>query len=548
MEQIDLNREKNSFSARRKRHLLAKKKKNAKKRGISVESPSMGDLSVLSDNYQKGRFNISIKLGFSITENFPNHPYAWNILGASLLNVGRVKEALHVNQKLVDIWPKDPIYMSNLATSYKLIGKLNEAESSYKKAISLGQNNPVVHNNLANTLTQLHNYVEAEVHYKKAISLKYDYSEAHHNFASMLSHQGRLNEARLSYETAIELNPNNATTYRMYSQIKDFKSKDEQYLRMQELYLDQNISDNQRCEICFALGKVCEDLQDYKQAFQFLSEGNRLLKIRSRYDIGQDLELFREIKSSFFKIAGRKLEIDQQMNGLKPIFIVGMPRSGTTLVEQIIACHSSVTGAGELSFVSDFGRPIARGLSECTACELLGFRQKYIKSVEKVSGGKLIVTDKMPQNFLYLGLISAAFPEAKIVHVKRHPAATCWANYKNFFATIDLGYSNDLDDICSYYYLYKELMEFWSKAFGKRIYNLDYELLTENQVNETRRLINYLDLEWEDACLKPQDNARAVHTSSSSQVRKSVYQGSSDKWKSFKPFLNNIFDDLQDNC
>ncbi len=542
MEEIDLNREKNSFSARRRRHLLAKKKKSAKKRGISIDSPSMGDLTILFDNYQKGRFNIAIKLGFSITENFPNHPYAWNILGASLLNVGRADEALHVNQKLVDICPKDPNYISNLATSYKGIGRLNEAESSYKKAISLGQNNPVVHNNLATTLTQLHNYAEAEVHYKKAISLKYDYSEAHHNFASMLSDQGRLNEARLSYETAIKLNPTNAATYRMYSQIKDFKSKDEQYLRMQDLYLDQNISDNQRCEISFALGKACEDLQDYKQAFQFFSEGNRLRKIFSCYDIGQDLELFREIKSSFSEIAGRKLEIDQQTNGLKPIFIIGMPRSGTTLVEQIIACHSSVTGAGELTFVSDFGSSIARGLSECSKCQLLSFRQKYIKSVKKVSGGKLIVTDKMPQNFLYLGLISAAFPEAKIVHVKRRPAATCWANYKNFFATIGLGYSNDLEDICSYYYLYEELMEFWSQALGNRIYNLDYELLTENQDNETRSLIKYLDLEWEDKCLKPQDNIRAVHTSSSSQVRKSVYQGSSQRWEKFKPFLNGIFD------
>ena len=542
MAQIDLSREKNSFSARRRKHLVAKKKKRAKKLGTFVNSPSQRDLSILFDNYQKGRFNIAIKLGISITENFPDHPFAWNILGASLLNVGRLEEALHVNQKLVEMSPDDPNYISNLATSLKGLGRLNEAELSYKKAISLGQNNYVVHMNLANTLTQLHNYVEAEVHYKNAISLNYNYSEAHHNFASMLSDQGRLDEARLSYEKAIKLNPTNAATYRMYSQIKDFKSKDEQYLRMQDLYLDQNISNNQRCEISFALGKASEDLQDYKRAFQFFSEGNRLRKMSLRYDIGKDLELFREFKSSFSKIAGRKLELDKPMNGLKPIFIVGMPRSGTTLVEQIIASHSLVTGAGELTFVSDFGNSIARGLNDCNKHELLSFRENYKKRVEKVSGGKLIITDKMPQNFLYLGLISAAFPEAKIVHVKRHPAATCWANYKSFFTSNGLGYCYDLDDICSYYSLYEDLMEFWGKALGKRIYNLDYELLTKNQNNETRRLINYLDLEWEDACLKPQDNMRAVHTSSVSQVRKSVYQGSSQKWEKYKPFLNGVLD------
>ena len=167
-----------------------------------------------------------------------------------------------------------------------------------------------------------------------------------------------------------------------------------------------------------------------------------------------------------------------------------------------------------------------------------------MKNLEKVSNNNLIVTDKMPQNFRYLGLISAAFPEAKIVHVKRHPGATCWANYKSFFPTSDLGYCYDLDDIYSYYSLYKGLMEYWEEAIGERIYHLDYELLSMNQEIETRRLIKYLDMEWEDACLKPEDNKHVVRTASHSQVRKSVYKGSSRKWEKFKPLLNGIFDHL----
>lgn len=533
-----------SFSERRKKHLLAKKKKRAKKHGIFLDSPSKRDLDVLFDNYQKGHFNIAIKLAVPITQNFPDYTLAWHILGASLLEIGKMKEALLVNKKVVDLSPEDSNAHNNLANSLKGVGKLHEAASSYKKSISLDQNNATAHSNLANTLIQLNNYLDAEAHYKKAILLEPDYSEAYHNFGRLLSNSGRLGEARVYFEKAITIDPTFARGHRMYSLIKHFETKDEQYSRMQDIYLDQDTSDNQRCEICFALGKASEDLQDYKQAFKFLSEGNRLRKGSLNYNSGQDFELFREIKLSYPKIGTSKLEIDQPINSIQPIFIIGMPRSGTTLVEQIIACHSSVTGAGELTFVQSFGSSIARGLGDCGKNELMSFRQKYMKSLEKVSNNKLIVTDKMPQNFRYLGLISSAFPEAKIVHVKRHPGATCWANYKSFFPTSGLGYCYDLDDISSYYSLYKDLMEFWEEAFGERMYHLDYELLTKNQDNETRRLINYLDLEWEDECLTPENNKRFVETASNAQVRESVYLGSSQKWQKFKPFLNGIFDHL----
>ncbi len=534
----------NSFSARRKKHILAKKKKRAKKQGILIDSPSQKDLVALSNNYQKGHYKIAIKLGALLTQNYPDHPFAWKILGASLYRAGKIKESVLVNRKLVELSPKDSNAHNNLANSLQGIGELHAAELSYKKAISLDQDSALAHSNLANTLFALNNYEEAELHYKKAISLKYDDFEVHHNFGNMHANLGRSGEAKVCYETAIKINPSYARSHRVYSMIKHFKSKDKQYLTMQKLYSDKQISDYQRCEICFALAKASEDLKEYKQAFQFLSEGNGIRKKILNYDNRQDFELFREIKSSFSKIVMSSLKIDQPMNSLKPIFIVGMPRSGTTLVEQIIACHSSVTGAGELTFVSDFGESIARGIDDYGKDELMSFRQKYMKGLEKVSDNKLVVVDKMPLNFRYLGLISIAFPDAKIVHVKRHPAATCWANYKNFFISNGLGYCWDLSDISSYYSLYEGLMEFWEKAFGERIYNLDYDLLTVNQDAETRRLINYLDLEWEDECLKPQDNKQVVRTSSHFQVREKVYQGSSQKWKRFKPFLNGIFDHL----
>jgi hypothetical protein len=150
----------------------------------------------------------------------------------------------------------------------------------------------------------------------------------------------------------------------------------------------------------------------------------------------------------------------------------------------------------------------------------------------------------MPINFLYVGLIAAAFPEAKIVHVKRNPAAVCWANYKQYFVPKTLSYCYALEDIVDYYGLYKNLMMFWEESLISRIYSCDYEMLTVNQEIETRKLINYLGLNWEEKCLSPQDNKRSVATASNTQIREKVYQGSSQQWKKYKPFLNGAFDSL----
>jgi hypothetical protein len=219
-----------------------------------------------------------------------------------------------------------------------------------------------------------------------------------------------------------------------------------------------------------------------------------------------------------------------------------MPRSGTTLVEQIVSSHSQVTGAGELNFAAQFGAAIAAGITEVNNDALLDFRHNYLNKLQSVSNGNLIVTDKMPQNFRYIGLLAAAFPEAKIIHVKRNPAAVCWANYKQYFESKNIGYCYAIDDVISYHKLYENLMDFWTNTLSNRIYKLDYELLTVNQDSETRRLIEYLGLDWDEKCLSPQKNTRSLATASNLQVRQKVYQGSSEQWRKYQPFLNGALD------
>ena len=151
----------------------------------------------------------------------------------------------------------------------------------------------------------------------------------------------------------------------------------------------------------------------------------------------------------------------------------------------------------------------------------------------------------MPQNFRFIPLICAALPEAKIIHVERNANATCWSNYKHYFGSKDLGYCFDLKDVVEYFKLYKDLMNIWQSQYSDRIFNLNYENLTTDQENQTRALIKYIDLNWEDACLSPQNNKRSVRTASQQQVRKKVFQGSSQNWRKYEPFMNGTFDALQ---
>ena len=433
---------------------------------------------------------------------------------------------------------------SNLGITLKELGRLDEAEDSYNKAITLKPDYAEAYSNLGIALKELGRLDEAEANYLQAIVLKPELAEAHNNLGNTLQELGRLDEAKASFTQAIALKPDYAEAHRHLSLVKKFYGQDEQYSKMLELYLDENISEEQRCHINFGLAKACEDCENFEQAFTHYSEGNKLRKKLLNYDINQDVELFRQIKSNYPQIKHNSLKPAKMSTNLTPIFIVGMPRSGTTLVEQIISSHSQVTGAGELPHVARWGAFIASGFSKANYEALLDFRHKYLAELQEVSKENLIVTDKMPQNFRYIGLLASVFPEAKIIHVKRNPAAVCWANYKQYFISKHIGYCYAIDDVISYYRLYEDLMNFWKNTLSEKIYNLDYELLTVNQESETQQLIDYLGLDWDEKCLSPQNNKRSVATASNLQIRQEVYQGSSQQWKKYEPFLKGALNGL----
>jgi len=470
--------------------------------------------------------------------------YFNGFLGRALIwkTLNHYEKALADLNKAVSLNPSSNIALLNRGAVQKALGRHDESLADLRKAIALQPDLAEAHNNLGNTLRELGRLNEAETSYIKAIELKPNYAEAQNNLGTTLRELGKFQEAQTRFIQAIVLKPEYAEAHRALANIKTFYSQDERYSKMWELYLNHNITEEERCHINFGLAKACEDLGDFEQAYFHYNEGNAIYKKLLNYDISQDIRLFKALKSNYPQTSKLFLEPDKLAQKLTPIFILGMPRSGTTIVEQIVSSHPEITGAGELSFIGQFGHNLATGESKINSSLLSEFRADYFEKIEHLAADNEFVTDKMPQNFRYIGLIATALPEAKIIHVKRDSAAVCWANYKQFFTSKGHGYSFSIEDIIHYVRLYEDLMEFWGSELSNKIYTLNYEQLTVNQERETKRLIDHIGLDWHEACLSPQDNKRGVSTASSIQVRQKVYQGSSQKWKKYEPFLNGAFD------
>jgi len=487
------------------------------------------------------QFDAAIKSYKQALKIKPDYFDAYNNMGNALKKKGDSDAAIDCYKKALKIKPDYVDAYYNMGNTLDFIGEPVAAIDCYKKALKIKPNYVDAYYNMGNTLKDMSDPVAAIDCYKKALKIKPDYAEAYNNMGIALDDKGDPVAAIDCYKKALKIKPDYVDAYCSFSRLKQYKEHDEYFIKMQRLCLDPRSSDEERCHLNFALSKAAEDLSEIEQSFNYLKMGNELRSKIISYDIKQDIELFRQLKMAYPSIA---LQSTVEASEIKPIFILGMPRSGTTLVEQIISSHSKVTGAGELSYVSRYGRSIARGVVKPNDEIILDFRQRYIEALKIRSNSKSIVTDKMPHNFLYVGLIFSAFPDAKVIHVNRNPAATCWSNYKHYFTTKGLGYSYDLDNTVAYFGLYKDLMEFWMNHYGNRIYYLNYEDLTINQDAETRKLIKHLSLEWEDECLSPQQNKRAVLSASQQQVRQKVYQGSSQQWRKYEPYLNGVFNQL----
>ncbi len=512
---------------------------------LNSKEPSKQQIDDFLVHYENGRFAEALKIGSSLTREFPTHQLSWKILGCLYKKIGMLDDSLLAHKKSVSLQPDDAEAHYNLGNTLQEMERLDEAQESFQRAIELNPIFSEAHYNLGNIYLERNHTEGAEASYKVAIDLQPEFAPAHNNLGSTLKQLGKLKEAEASFKRAIELNPKLAEAHRHLSSMKKFNKEDERLVAMQKIMQDDSVTVEEMCHLNFALAKAFEDLEDFETAFSHYSAGNEQRRSQLNYHIHQDVLKFKRIRKSAHALKENAPKIEKIIKKPTPIFILGMPRSGTTLVEQIVSSHSEVKGAGELPFATEFGEAIATGQRQIDKKSILEFRERYLEKLEAVSEGKFFVTDKMPLNFLLIGLLAAALPEAKILHVKRNNAAVCWGNFKQYFGSKFLGFCYSIDDLVAYHGMYRDLMGFWQKSMTRKILTVDYEFLTVNQETAIKDLINQLELDWEENCLSPETNKRGISTASSLQVRKRIYKGSSQTWKNYKPFLAGKLDKLE---
>ena len=479
----------------------------------------------------------------------PNFADAHNNIGIVLVDLGQLDEAVKSYKAALKLKPEfaEPYY--NLGAVFQDLELLDDSVVSYKAAIVLQPDYADAHYNLG---ILYHNIGQLELAIKSleiAINIKPENAEAHKYLGNTFQANGQVDEAIKCYEKAISIKPDHADAHRNLSNVKKYAQEDEQFILMKELLTADSADQSNQIHLCFALAKAYEDLEMQDELFEVLNKGNRLRKEQLNYSLDLDLNEHLNLRNlhNITPYVTEKL-ILQKPSKIRPIFVVGMPRSGTSLVEQIISSHQEVYGAGELNTLNKLIFPMVNEFSvkktHVSEKTILSIRKDYLDFISSLNTPESIITDKMPTNFRYISFILKAFPEAKIINLKRDSRAICWSIYQRYFPGNGLGFAFNMKDLAGYYNSYNELMSFWHKEFPNKIYDICYEELTTNQKKETKKLLDYCDLEWDDNCLNFHTNKRTVRTTSSLQVRKKMYQGSSQAWKKHEAYLQPLIKTL----
>ncbi|MDA7438614.1 sulfotransferase [Candidatus Pseudothioglobus singularis] len=471
-------------------------------------------------------------------------------LGVSLMALGQMNDAIEPFEHVLLIDPNNIDSRINLGSIYQKKNNYGDAIEQYEAILIIDSVNQDALNNLGIIYQELGQYEDAISFYEQAQKSNPKFSGSHYNLGMMYQDLGLTDQAIEQFELAISID-DNSWSHHSLSYLKNYKLNDPQIDKIKFLLLKPGLSLSNQSYLNLALARIYDKLGMHEDFFEFLNKGNSLRKKELGYSLKKSIEIHSATKkifeSSFPSIKKNKSFSPPQK---RPIFIVGMPRSGTTLVEQIISSHSKVYGAGELNKISELAKPILKnfsndGLINLNERALLFIRDEYENMLSSFNSIEKIITDKLPLNFQYIGFILAAFPEAKIVHIKRDARATCWSNYKYFFSSEENGFAHDFSDLTGFYKSYVNLMDYWNKLFPNQIHNMSYEELTENQEKETRSLLEYCELEWDESCINFEKNTRSVQTISSLQVRKKMYQGSSDAWKKYWSHIQPLISALE---
>ena len=468
-----------------------------------------------------------------------------NYLYGNILKIqNKFYEAIDLFKKAISLNNKFSEAYNNLANTQKKIGDNENAKNNYIQAIKSNKSNFGAFFNLANLYRSEKKFEKAIDNYKKVLELKPQFVESMNNIGSINLILGNFENGIKYFKEAIEIDKFNSESYYNYVSAKKILENDEIFIKLKNLVEEEKSPEVQNFKIYYSLSKSYFDIDNKDLAFKYLKLASnfKLREIEKSYK--KQSKDFKQIKEYF----NTNKKISELYNNFKttPIFILGMPRSGTSLIEQIISNHSSVYGGGELDILPLVVENSSWKKNQNFVDTIKFIRNEYFSKISKISEKKFI-TDKLPGNFKWIGFILNAMPESKILHLERNPMAICWSIYKSEFNNPDMAFTYSQEYIAEYYILYRDLMNFWKNKYPSQFINISYERFVEDYQNNIKKIFQKLDLEWEDHLLEFYKNKRPVETSSFQQVRKKIYQKSSEEWKKYKNFLKPMMEVLSKN-
>jgi len=487
----------------------------------------------------------------SILRRDPDHVEAMRHLAAIASIHNRYKDAEIFLQQAVKVAPEYGRAWLELSVAQLDQNKLEEAIATARRLVELAPQAADSFLALGNALARSDRAAEAAEAYQAALDIAPDNEGAFSGLGQQLKTVGRQEDAIAVYRRSMESNPRNAEPYWSLANMKTFRFTDDDVRKMKSLLEDRELEDLALVQLCNALGFAYEARKDYDQAFTYFQRGNDKHRQSQSYDpVETEVATDRQIS-----VFSNEFIQSSEGNGAadsSAIFIVGLPRSGSTLLEQILASHSQVEGTHELS---DLGMTV-HGLPKKNKQErfpenlvdlkpelLRGLGEAYIERTQKYRRGAPRFIDKNPNNFVYVGLLHLALPNAKVINARRHPVDSCLGSYKQLFAQ-GQPFTYDLTEVGEYYLQYQRLMEHWHKVIPGFVLDVQYEDVVADLEGQVRRILDFCELPFEQSCVDFHQTERAVKTASSEQVRQPIYSSSLNLWKNYESHLDELIDVL----
>ena len=505
-------------------------------------------IKILINNFNSKNYDFVISKTKNYIKKNPNLIILYNILGSSYQNIGMQKEAMEVYKKALKINSKDIHILNNLANTYKYLLKYKKAETIFNEIIRLNPKYTNAYINLGNLKRDINNFKEAINLYEQANTI------SPNNYIILyllaLAHQGIGNfEIAISFaKKVLILNPKFTKADHLISQSINYKNNSWHYSDLLKKKDDKNLNKEEKINLYFSLAKANEDLNKIEESFEYLKMGCSLAKEINNYDISKDKKLFENIKTIFKDV---DIQSFQDNKPCKIIFVLGMPRSGTSLLEQILSSHDNVVGGGEMPILqylikSNYLKDnlIKKNIFEDSKklnVEKLNFINQFVEYIEYFNIEKKYIVDKSLLNFFWIGFIKIFFPNSKIIHCSREPKNNCFSIYKNLFEN-KLNFSYDEQDLIEFYKMYQDLMNFWQNKKKIHLINVTYENLINDSENEIKRIIKECNLNWDEKCLSHYNNINPIKTMSTSQARKPIYNTSLNSFDKYKMFFKTIRD------